>query len=412
MYQDKLDNLRHQMDELKGGNHPEYLRRAKKLDAQYRERLRLNAIYRDYLAECVERDYTMERRIANKEYEERRVDLKENLITDFEDKRKQIEAERHSMELAGDTADVKPTVTRKLRRRPNDPVPVAAEKRRKPTTGTLVLLLDEKEIDSDLKLISRGKAMTPNAAAAAIAASVTQTSVATSLLPASMMQLGHSDASSSAADTSQTLQQYSVMGGSMQRNSNGLTIANTVANVIGSLAGGFNVQQQQQQQTHQLGVTSGSSSRVPSAVGSPAQQHGGSSSVAAGTASSALMMASPPGIAPHDDTAAANLVETRIEDGKLLYERRWYHRGQPVYVEGKDMNKFAGTVSAIGSDVVSVRCGVVLFGVDCVFRVRAMFLISTAVWQVWVKKLVDNSKVKINTYQLSRGKIAIKRRAN
>lgn len=47
------------------------------------------------------------------------------------------------------------------------------------------------------------------------------------------------------------------------------------------------------------------------------------------------------------------LVETRIEDGKLLYERRWYHRGQSIYVEGRDTPKFPGSISAVGSDAVS-----------------------------------------------------------
>lgn len=47
------------------------------------------------------------------------------------------------------------------------------------------------------------------------------------------------------------------------------------------------------------------------------------------------------------------LVETKIEDGKLLYERRWYHRGQAIYVEGKDMSKFAASISSIGNESVS-----------------------------------------------------------
>lgn len=48
-------------------------------------------------------------------------------------------------------------MTRKLRRRPNDPVPEKVEKRRKPPPAQLNYLLDEKEIESDLKTISRGK---------------------------------------------------------------------------------------------------------------------------------------------------------------------------------------------------------------------------------------------------------------
>lgn len=237
MYQDKLAGLKRQLDELKNTIHPDYVRKVKKLEFQYKERLRINEIYRDYLMECVERDYILEKKASGKEYEEKKADLKENLLTDFEDKRKMIESERHTMELTGDTMDVKPTITRKLRRRPNEPIPVAAEKRRKPTTGQLVLLLDDKEVDSDLKLISRGKALTP------------------------------------------------------QR-----------PNAIGN------------------------------GEGPSGNAHG----------------------SPGGDQYP--LVETRIEDGKLLYERRWFHRGQPVYIEGKDMAKFPATISAIGNEVVSGNC--------------------------------------------------------
>lgn len=48
-----------------------------------------------------------------------------------------------------------------------------------------------------------------------------------------------------------------------------------------------------------------------------------------------------------------HLVETKIEDGKLLYERKWFHRGQSVFVEGRDFPKIAATISAIGTEVVS-----------------------------------------------------------
>lgn len=99
MYQDKLSNLKKQLNELKFGTHPEFVRRVKKLESQYKERNRLNEIYREYLTECVERDYILEKKATVKEYEEKKADLKENLVTDFEDKRKMIESERHTMEL-------------------------------------------------------------------------------------------------------------------------------------------------------------------------------------------------------------------------------------------------------------------------------------------------------------------------
>uniref|UniRef100_A0A1A9WB20 S10_plectin domain-containing protein n=1 Tax=Glossina brevipalpis TaxID=37001 RepID=A0A1A9WB20_9MUSC len=263
MYQHKLASLQKQLEELKQLTHPEYLRRLKKLEYQFKERLRLNEIYRDYLKECVERDYILEKKAAEKEYEEKKVDLKDNILTDFEERRKLIENERFSLELTNDSMEIKPTVTRKLRRRPNEPVPVV-EKRRKPTTGQLlVYMLDEKEIENDLKIIQRGKPLTP------------------------------------------TLQQNGV---SSYGNSN----------------------------HHQSSVISDNANQY---------------------------------------------MDTRIEDGKLLYEKRWFHRGQQVYIEGKDLPKFAATISAIGNEVV------------------------------WVKK-PNESKVKINMSHLAKGKVTIKRRAN
>lgn len=94
MYQDKLASLKKQLQQLKDGTHPEYNRRVKKLEYQYKERLRLNVIYKEYLEECVQREYISEKKIAAKELEEKKIELRENLLVDLEEKRKQIEAER------------------------------------------------------------------------------------------------------------------------------------------------------------------------------------------------------------------------------------------------------------------------------------------------------------------------------
>lgn len=150
MYQDKLASLKKQLQQLKEEIHPEYMRRVKKLEHQYKERLRLNTIYRDYLEECVEKEYINEKKAAAKDLEEKKIEVRENLLTDLEEKRKVIESERYTMELTGDAMEVKPVMTRKLRRRPNDPIPIP-EKRRKPPTAQLVYLLEEKEIETDLK---------------------------------------------------------------------------------------------------------------------------------------------------------------------------------------------------------------------------------------------------------------------
>lgn len=270
VYQDKLSSLKKQLEDVTSGSHPELLRRHKQLERQYHERLRLNNYYRDYLIECVEKDYILEKNAAVKEYEEKKSDLKENLMADFEDKKKLIETERTSMEII-ESGELRQTITRKLRRRPNDPVPVI-EKRRKPGAGPvsgLVLMLDEKEIEYDLKLISRGK---------------------------------------------------SSIGSNMRYSQNSLSNSSMNSSMM-------------------MGYSNN-----------------------------------------HNDM---HVVETRIEDGKLLYERRWFHRGQAVYVEGTEVSKFAANISAIvGTEVIMV------------------------------KRASDNSKFRIYLHQLSSGKISIKRRAN
>ena len=43
------------------------------------------------------------------------------MIAELEEKQKLIEAERHNMELTGDSMEMKPITTRKLRRRANEP---------------------------------------------------------------------------------------------------------------------------------------------------------------------------------------------------------------------------------------------------------------------------------------------------
>ena len=59
------------------------------------------------MSEWVERDYILEKKAAVKEFEEKKIDLKENLLTDMEEKRKMIESDRHTMELTGDSMEVR-----------------------------------------------------------------------------------------------------------------------------------------------------------------------------------------------------------------------------------------------------------------------------------------------------------------
>ena len=75
------------------------------------------------------------------------------------EKKKLIESEKSTIDLINNVGsilpmEVKPVVTRKLRRRPNDPPP-AAEKKRKVVSAQLCFLLDEEQILADLKKINK-----------------------------------------------------------------------------------------------------------------------------------------------------------------------------------------------------------------------------------------------------------------
>uniref|UniRef100_A0A2M3Z7V2 Putative component of histone deacetyl n=1 Tax=Anopheles braziliensis TaxID=58242 RepID=A0A2M3Z7V2_9DIPT len=331
MYQDKLASLKKQIQEVRNRTHPEYVRRVRRLQEELDDRLLLNECSRDYQISCAERDCILEKNAAAKEYEEKKAELKENLVNDLEDRKKMIELEFSTMELNGDSIDVKPTVTRKLRRRPNEPLPVP-EKRRKPTTGQLVFLLDEKEVENDLKLISRGKpvlsaraqqqASNGGASGSNLSAAATGNSAASySSFAASSAVVGVGGALEHNGAASYSSSSSSSNGGPL----------NLSQHTVQLSASGNQQQQQQHQQQQQQQQT---------------------------------------------------LADTRIEDGKLLHERRWFHRGQPVFVEGKELSRFSANISAIGSEAI------------------------------WVKKTTDGQKFRIFLSHLRRGKVAIKRRAN
>ena len=92
-------------------------------------------------------------------FQQKKQELKENLIAELNEKKRLIENEKTTLELSGGIGpilplEVKPTVTRKLRRRGPEPLPVA-EKKRKTNSTPLNLLLNEEQILADLKKISK-----------------------------------------------------------------------------------------------------------------------------------------------------------------------------------------------------------------------------------------------------------------
>ncbi|KAM9331296.1 sin3 histone deacetylase corepressor complex component SDS3 isoform 1-T1 [Gastrophryne carolinensis] len=257
MYQDKLTSLKRQLQQLQEGTLQEYQKRLKKLDQQYKERLRNAELFLQLETEQVERNYIKEKKAAVKEFEDKKVELKENLIAELEEKKKMIENEKLTMELTGDSMEVKPIMTRKLRRRPNDPVPIP-DKRRKPAPDLNYLLTDE-QIMEDLRLLNK-------------------------------------------------------------------------ASIINH---------------YKLRFSPSTPEHLPAAqTESPAQRF-----------------------------------EARIEEGKLYYDKRWYHKSQAIYLESKDNTKISCVISSLGTN------------------------------EIWVRKSSDSTKMRIYLGQLQRGLFIIRRRS-
>jgi len=72
MYQDKLAQLKRQVQQLKDGTLPIYMKKMKKLEQQYKERVRLSALWVKRELEVVQEEYKSEKELANKEFEVRR----------------------------------------------------------------------------------------------------------------------------------------------------------------------------------------------------------------------------------------------------------------------------------------------------------------------------------------------------
>ena len=283
MYQDKLSHLKRQLDQLHDESLPEYSKKLKRVEATYRERMRITTVIRDLEVDMVEQDFINEKRSAAREFEEQKVFLRDQLISELEDKQRMIEAERHNMELTGDSTELKPISTRKLRRRANEGGSSYNDKRSGAGMGgrgkqpcnvsNLNYVLQEQEINEDLKIINKNKTYT-----------------------------------------------------SMHHKGN---LNNTRA---GNSNGGHTI--------------------------SSSERYGGSTTL---------------------DHKLPK--ECRIDEGKLFYEKRWYRRGQSIQLESSKGEKFPAMISAIGSE------------------------------SVWVRKLNDNSKIRIYLTQLSKGKYTLKRRA-
>ncbi|KAL5477171.1 hypothetical protein EMCRGX_G023924 [Ephydatia muelleri] len=256
-WEERLSALRLHLKQLEDGSDMEYVRIIKELEEIREERLFVAEVFRDFELQNAIEEHEREKAMTLDELEAKKLELKECLINDMQEKKKAYETFRLTGDLASgvvENLEPKMMVTRKLRRRHYDPLPIpAAEKRRKSAPlSTLVYVLDESEVEEDLKVIFKGK--------------ISSNPVLSSPVP------------------------------------------------------------------------------VANGDGSP-------------------------------------IYETRIEDGKLLYENRWFHKGQHIFIESKEHGQESGIITSISQN------------------------------EIWVKRLPDNSKLRIYMSQLAKGKYVLRRRS-
>ncbi|KAM9810803.1 LOW QUALITY PROTEIN: sin3 histone deacetylase corepressor complex component SDS3 [Neosynchiropus ocellatus] len=288
MYQDKLASLKRQLQQLQEGTLQEYQKRMKKLDQQYKERLRNADLFLQLETEQVERNYIKEKKAAVKEFDDKKVELKENLIAELEEKKKMIENEKLTMELTGDSMEVKPIMTRKLRRRPNDPVPIP-DKRRKPAP-------DIRHVTLNVDACRRGLPVT-------------------SPFLDSSPQLNYLLSDDQIMEDLRTLNKHVITFSQLK--------------------------------SPKRPVSPSTPEHIPAApLENPSQRF-----------------------------------EARIEEGKLYYDKRWYHKSQAIYLESKDNTKISCVISSVGTN------------------------------EIWVRKTSDSTKMRIYLGQLQRGAFIIRRRS-
>ncbi|OTF70709.1 sin3 histone deacetylase corepressor complex component SDS3-like, partial [Euroglyphus maynei] len=138
---------------LENGTHPDYLHQLNNIDFEYQERLFFIECNYKLEQKLIENEYSIEESAAIKEFGDRKEELIESLISDLEEKKKIMETDS-SLELVNDASEPKTLTTRKLRRRPNDPTPLP-DRRRRTSPAQINYLLEDSEINEDLKFINK-----------------------------------------------------------------------------------------------------------------------------------------------------------------------------------------------------------------------------------------------------------------
>lgn len=149
IFQVKFDELKKQLLDLDNEEHLEYIDGLKSIEEELNDRRLYFDCAIDLEHKIIDREYKLEISAAIQEYNEKEKDVKQSLITELEEKRKSLETE---ITIEDNNSEPKTLTTRKLRRRPNEPIPLP-DKRRRITPGQLNLTLDSDAIRNDVNRI-------------------------------------------------------------------------------------------------------------------------------------------------------------------------------------------------------------------------------------------------------------------
>jgi Sin3 histone deacetylase corepressor complex component SDS3 len=163
-FEEKLAALHAQLKQVEDGTDLDFLQEVARIKEERDKRLFVAESFRVYETQCVKEEFEREKTQAETEFEVKKVELKECLMHDQQDKKRAYENYRHTAELSTggglDSFEPKTMVTRKLRRRHYEPLPMPEKRRKLAPLSSLVYVLDEHEVDDDLKVIFKVKNIT------------------------------------------------------------------------------------------------------------------------------------------------------------------------------------------------------------------------------------------------------------
>lgn len=132
IYKHKLAELKNQLATLEKGTHPDYVKGMKSIEKTYNDRIFFTRCIFELEQKIIDNDYEIEKTAAEKEFEERNSELVDNLVHTYQDKKKMLLTDSNIELILHDTTEPKTFPTRKLRRRPNEPIPLPDRRRRTP----------------------------------------------------------------------------------------------------------------------------------------------------------------------------------------------------------------------------------------------------------------------------------------